>query len=464
MAEALRIFNTMTGKKERFVPLNGNNVWMYACGPTVYSRAHAGHARAAIVVDAAQRWLRFLGFQVKYARNITDVDDKIINRAEAEGISPEQLAWMNTFDFWQDMESLNVAKPDVEPRATQFIPQMFAFIEELIAAGHAYVSAGDVYFDVSSFAEHGKLSKKNLDELRSDVRKQVLSQAELAERKRDGADFALWKSSAPDKPGWTSPWGHGRPGWHIECSTMIRHVFGETIDIHAGGEDLIFPHHENEIAQSESLSHKPLARFWMHNGMITVDGKKMGKSHNNFTTIRDLLAVIPADAIRMLILQTHYRHSIDFSMTGFVAAKTAVQRLIKAASLDAVAGAGGEFESVRRAESDFASAMNDDFNTAMALTVLFKLSDRIGETKDSNEKAAAAATLRKYAGVLGFTLSDTSRAVDAIAGKLVDLMLEIRKTARAKTDFATSDFIRDRLKELGINVKDSKDGTTWERG
>ncbi len=272
--EKIQVFNTLTGKKEDFVPVSGKTVKIYACGPTVYDSSHLGHARKEIVWDTVQRYLRFVGYDVIYVRNITDVDDKIINRAKERGIGPDKLAREYTFAFWEDMHALNVQAPDFEPRATEFIAQMISFVEGLIKAGHAYQAGGDVYFDVGSFNDYGKLGKKNLDELMVGAREQVVAQEELQKLKKNAVDFALWKSADKDELGWQSPWGYGRPGWHLECSTMVKHILGETIDIHSGGEDLVFPHHENEIAQSEALHKHPLARYWLHNGFIQVSQEK----------------------------------------------------------------------------------------------------------------------------------------------------------------------------------------------
>jgi cysteinyl-tRNA synthetase len=466
MNQSLQVFNTLTGKKEPFAPQDGKTVRIYACGPTVYDRSHLGHARMAITWDVLQRYLRFIGYNVIFVRNITDVDDKIIKRASELGMRPEQVARKYTFEFWRDMYSLNVAQPDFEPRATEYILHMIRFIEELIAGGFAYESGGDVYFNVSSFAEYGKLSKQNVDQLIVGSREQARSQSELAELKKSPVDFALWKRAPEGELGWQSPWGQGRPGWHTECSTMIRNVLGETIDIHGGGEDLVFPHHENEIAQSESLNKKPLARFWLHNSFVQVNAEKMSKSLGNFSTIQDLLAAFPADAIRLLILQTHYRNPIDFTPESLQAAKTASQRLVRAATQDApeTNGSDTRFESIEQFEAEFSEAMNNDFNTAIALSALFTLSDRVFQTDEPAEKAACILALRKYADVLGLTLEDTRKVLDnGTAQKIVNIMLELRKEARAKKDYSTSDLIRKELTGLGINVMDTTGGSTWER-
>ena len=472
----IQVFNTLSGRKEEFVPLSGNTVKIYACGPTVYDSSHLGHARKEIVWDTVQRYLRFAGYDVIYVRNITDVDDKIIKRATERGITPDRLAREYTYAFWRDMAALNVQAPDFEPRATEFIPQMIKFVEGLIAKGHAYQAKGDVYFDVASFKEYGKLGKQNLEELQSGAREQVIAQDALAHLKKSPVDFALWKSANEDELGWPSPWGRGRPGWHLECSTMVQHILGETIDIHSGGEDLVFPHHENEIAQSEALQDKPLAKYWMHNGFIQVSAEKMAKSLGNFKTIQDLLQTYSSDTIRIFVLQTHYRNPIDFTPESLAAVKTGLNRLVRARA------AGEDFEvhypeleknepsdlAKRTAESfksEFKAAMNNDFNTAVAISKLYQLSEVILALKPDqlNDKNYLASYLTEYAGILGLTLADTRKSVDTTTGgKLVDLLLELRKEAKSKKDFATADAIRKQLTEIGINVMDTAAGATWE--
>jgi cysteinyl-tRNA synthetase len=460
----LRVFNTLTGKKELFVPLEGRTVRMYACGPTVYDLSHLGHARMAVVWDVVQRYLRFAGYDVTYVRNITDVDDKIINRAAALGISPEQVARENIFQFWADMRALNVASPDFEPRATEHIGGMISFIEQLIEHGHAYASEGDVYFDLLSFDGRGQLKKQNIEDQRTGDRSQVRDQEELKARKRHHADFALWKGVGEDEFGWESPWGRGRPGWHIECSAMIKHVLGETIDIHAGGEDLIFPHHENEIAQSESLHGHPLAKYWLHNSFVQVDAQKMGKSLNNFKTIQDLLQQYDGDTIRLYLLQTHYRSPIDFTAAGLDAARVALKRLERAVRFASETEIDATV--LERAHARFTAAMDDDFNTAKAVAMLHSVADVVLKSKDAAERSTQANILRRFAAVLGLQLNDTSHIVsDKQSVEAIELLLQLRQHARQlgqqSGDFTMSDLIRDGLKAMGIKVMDSKDGTTW---
>ena len=466
---SLQVFNTLSGKKEPFVPIDGNKVRIYACGPTVYDSSHLGHARMAIVWDVIQRYLRFSGYEVTYVSNITDVDDKIINRAAAMGIRPEQLARQCTFEYWRDMCDLNVAPPDAEPKATEFIAPMLEFIQALIDKGHAYAADGDVYFDVPSFKGYGKLSKQDLDQLIVGAREQVRSQEELQSAKKNPVDFALWKRSKPEELGWTSPWGYGRPGWHLECSTMIRKVLGESIDMHGGGEDLVFPHHENEIAQSESLFAKPLAKYWLHHSFVQVNAEKMAKSLGNYKSIRDLLQSFSGDSLRLLLLQTHYRNPIDFTAESLTAARTAVQRLVRAAAFaqeaeNNITPSKTVSAALEDLKTQFIESMNNDFNTAVALSALFTVSDKVFQTKDKTEQLLYAHALVKYARILGFTLKDTRTELDADTAKSVmDLVLELRKSARERKDYTTSDLIRHKLSDLGINVMDTAGGATWEK-
>ena len=484
----MQIYNSLTKRKDPFEPTDGKTVRIYACGPTVYDYSHIGHARVYVVWDVIQRYLRFKGYHLTYVRNITDIEDKIINKAKEEGIRPEQVARKYLYEFWRDMEALNTQAPDFEPRATEFVPQMIEFVKGLIAKGKAYESGGDVYFDVKSATKYGQLTKQNLDEMVTGSRDLVLSQEDLKERKRHPADFALWKSAGKGEYGWPSPWGFGRPGWHLECSTMIKHGLGDTIDMHGGGEDLLFPHHENEIAQTEGLDNKPLARFWVHNSFVQVNSEKMSKSLGNFTTIRELLKNYSADELRLFILQTHYRNPIDFSVDGLQAAKTGMQRLIRAVHDDAPASGNGcevtqpqvsaikgrmihqllkvdpEKEQVKtRLEKEFAEAMEDDFNTAKAVAFLFGLADSIGAAKDKGDKEFYVQALKDYANVLGFKLEDTRKILPGeTASQLMDLILSLRAESKQRKDYATSDLIRKRLSDCGVNVMDTADGATWE--
>lgn len=491
MSSNLQIFNTLIGKKEKFEPLVPGRVLMYACGPTVYDLSHLGHARMALTFDVIQRYLRFSGYNVTFVRNITDVDDKIINRAKELNILPEQVALKYTSTFHKDMHDLNAAFPDIEPRATEYIQKMIEFTQSLIDAGYAYASGGDVYFDVKAFKPYGKLKKQSLEEMMQGAREQVRSQSELKELKKNHFDFALWKSVNEKEPGWKSPWGWGRPGWHLECSTMIKNVLGETIDIHGGGEDLVFPHHENEIAQSEALHGKPLSRYWIHNSFVQVEAEKMSKSLGNFRTIQSILESYSADTIRLFVLQTHYRSPIEFTEKSMGAAKSGIGRLIRAAQFSPEANGRTaeiiDMTPVQKLDQEFRKAMDNDFNTPQAISALFGLADTIFVTQDKEFVKTYSEALKRYAGVLGFTLSDTRQSIDPVkttglkdlvhdllsensnnlenadTAQLMELILDIREKARANKDYKQSDLIRDRLLALGIKVMDVKGGkATWE--
>jgi len=349
---------------------------------------------------------------------------------------------------------------------------MIKFVEDLIAAGHAYAAGGDVYFDVASFKDYGKLGKQNLEQLLVGARDQVISQDTLSALKKNPVDFALWKSAGEDELGWPSPWGRGRPGWHLECSTMVKHILGQSIDIHVGGEDLVFPHHENEIAQSEALHGKPLANYWLHNGFVQINTEKMSKSLGNFSTISDLLQTFSSDTIRLFVLQTHYKNPIDFTLDSLASTKTGIQRLVRAAVFAGESknnGDSGEISAEAKKEEDnfsknFAEAMNNDFNTAVAISHLFQLADYINKSKNEQDQRKLAATLMRYAAILGLTLEDRRSEVDSpLGGKLIDLLLNLRQEAKAKKDFASSDLIRKSLTDLGITVMDSPAGASWER-
>jgi cysteinyl-tRNA synthetase len=477
---ALVVFNSLTQKKEPFVPIAPPNVGMYVCGVTVYDLCHIGHARAGVVFDVIYRYLAFAGYDVTYIRNVTDIDDKIINRANEKGIAWNAVAETFTAAFHEDMKRLGLADPTGEPKATDHIDEMLEMIGRLIEKGHAYESDGSVYFAVKSFPEYGILSKRNLDDLMSGAR------VDVNETKRDPLDFALWKGSKPGEPTWDSPWGPGRPGWHIECSAMGRKYLGETFDIHGGGKDLVFPHHENEIAQSHASSGVAPVRYWIHNGFVTVAAEKMSKSLGNFFTIRDLLVDNDAEALRLFLLGAHYRSPIDFSDAYLVDAFKNLARfydLFTFADTFADVAAGEESESMRAA---FTEAMDDDFNTATALAGLNAELRRLnqartdlGRMKKSSDQYAKGvarflgdvATLRKLGDVLGLfarpaaafvaAAKEKKLAEIALSADELESMIEARTAARGRKDFVTSDRIRDELAARGIALQDGPDGTTW---
>jgi len=442
----MKLFNNLTRKLENFEPQHAPIVTVYSCGPTVYDHSHVGHARSCLVWDLVYRYLNYKNYKVKWIRNITNIDDKIVKRAKEAGISPDKLSRKFTYEFWADMNALNISWPDYEPRATDYLEEMYQFIQGLIDTGAAYESDGDVYFRVSKHKDYGQLKGMNLEKLKEGV-----SRVDDNSRKEDQLDFALWKAFPNETDtSFQSPWSIGRPGWHLECSAMIKSILnkeglGDTLDIHAGGDDLIFPHHENECAQSECLNNAALAKFWMHNGMVMVNGSKMSKSEGNFFTIKDLLKKYQANTIRYFCLSTHYKKQINFSDEALEAAGKGITALIEQVQGELVQG---EKDLDKNFISQFEEAMDDDFNSAKALALIF-------ENKASKETAAYLLS------VLGFDLStqekvDGNKSSSALATTM-DLILEIRKDAREKKDFGTSDKIRDSLAGTGIEIKDHRD-------
>jgi cysteinyl-tRNA synthetase len=461
----LRVYNTLTRKKEDFQTLEPNVVKMYVCGPTVYSDAHIGHAMSAIVFDVVRRYLEYRGYQLKHVMNFTDVDDKIINRANALGVDPYQLAESYIQAFRKHLADLNILPATLNPRATQDMPHIIQMIRELGESGYAYEADGDVYFRVTKDKDYGKLSGRKLDDMQAGARISV------DERKEHPMDFALWKSAKPSEPAWDSPWGKGRPGWHIECSAMNLHHLGEQIDIHGGGNDLVFPHHENEIAQSESFTGKQFARYWMHNGMLQLSGEKMSKSLGNLVTVDEFLSKHEPDALRMMILNGSYRAPLSYSDDIVDAAERGLDRL-RSALKPAPANAPGapaetrtwlekQTETTRQA---FVESMDDDFNSAGALAALFELVRAVNTARDAGatdaELKPAQDALRMLAGVLGLRLAE-KKSGSSDADKFVALLVEVRAEMRKQKNWAMSDLIRDRLKELGVAIEDNKDGTTW---
>ena len=481
---ALRIFNTLTGKKDPFIPLEPGHAKLYVCGITSYDYCHIGHARSALVFDMLARYLRFSGFKVTYVRNFTDIDDKIIKRAAEKGVPWDELAQRFIDEFYIDMDALGVLRPDIEPKATEHIAEMVDIIENLIEQGIAYPAGGDVFFAVDKFPQYGRLSGRQLADMQAGARVSV------NEAKENPMDFALWKASKPGEPSWPSPWGPGRPGWHIECSAMSRKYLGKTFDIHGGGQDLIFPHHENEIAQSEAANHCPFVHHWVHHGFVTIHDEKMSKSLNNFSTVREILEHYDPEVLRFLIFSTHYRNPLDFSETAMQDAAIGLERLYRCLSLlDSMpshgqAGPGAVTDKDRALltslDDRFREAMDNDLNTAVALAALFeavKCLNRLAKNASAWAEdevlllRQAAVTLRRLGGVLGLLQRQPQEFFHAHRAKLlrgcrlseetIDTQIAERDRARADKDWAQSDAIRDQLAAQGVILKDGPDGTVW---
>lgn len=490
----IRVYNTLARAKEEFVPRDAGKVAMYVCGPTVYNHIHIGNARTFLTFDVVRRYLTFRGYDVRFVQNITDVDDKIINRAAEEARTPAEVATEYTQAFQSAMDALGVEPPTVQPKATETIPAMINMIERLIDRGYAYVVDGDVYFSVRSFPDYGKLSGRHIDELESGAR------VDIDERKKDPLDFALWKAAKPGEPRWPSPWGEGRPGWHLECSVMSEAELGIPFDIHGGASDLIFPHHENEIAQSEAATGRPFVRYWMHGGLLQVNAEKMSKSLGNFLLLKDVLHDYSPQAVRVLMLQTHYRSPLDFSQERLDEAARAYERLVTplrnlawarrnravVAQKDAPLAATGALEEAPRvARAAFIAAMDDDFNTAGALAALFDLVrtlntflDTYGIGEDASQEHVldlASSTLTELLGVLGvkadvpeeeitypLEVCGLARDLAGYTGSDVrgalEVLLALREVARTQKDWATADAVRSGLAALGLVLEDTPSG------
>ena len=468
---ALRIFNTLTRRKEEFVPVVAGEARVYVCGVTVYDLCHIGHARSAIVFDVMRRYLRFRGYKVTFIKNYTDVDDRIIRRANEEGVAASVVSERYIAEYQKDMASIGVQPADVEPKATEHIPQMVALIQRLIARGVAYVLEGDVYFEVRRFPSYGKLSGKNLDELEAGAR------VDVDERKRDPLDFALWKASKPGEPFWPSPWGPGRPGWHIECSAMSMQYLGESFDLHGGGEDLIFPHHENEIAQSEGATGKPFVRCWAHNGFVNLNAEKMSKSLGNTLWIRDMVQRHDPEALRLYFLGTHYRHPLEYADERISESAKALGRLrALVGEAERVARGGPQppgtgdralLDQVDAHVERFTAVMDDDFNTPQALAVLFDLLRLLYGAREHGAGAGAfvagVARLVDLARVLGLFEQGVrpQPSIDPQLKARIESLVYLREQARKQRDFAEADRLRDELLSLNVTLKDSRDGTSW---
>ena len=487
----LRIYNSQAKQKEPFVPLNPPGVGIYVCGVTVYDSCHIGHARSMIVFDVLVRYLRFKGFQVTYVRNFTDIDDKIIARAQQEGVDPKTLAENYIKEFETDMKALGVSAPDYEPRATLHIPEIIGLVQKLIDQGVAYVKKGDVFFAVEKFPAYGALSNRTLEEMQAGAR------IEVDPRKHHPMDFALWKKGKPGEPVWDSPWGPGRPGWHIECSAMSSRYLGESFDLHGGGKDLIFPHHENELAQSMAVSGKPLARYWIHNGFVTIQGEKMSKSLGNFLTIQEMVRRFHPEGIRLFLLSRHYRSPLDYSDQAMQEAQMGLLRLYTLLKdLEYPQGRlqmkGHESltperikeieEVVGRFKENFKEAMEDDFNTAQAIGHMYELARQINRIMDTihpeevkglaDQFNQAAGLIKQYGRILGvltlppqaFLEQERTRLLQkkGLSPEEIEALISERNQARQEKDWARADALRDRLTEMNVLLKDTPQGTLWQ--
>ena len=465
----IRIYNTLSQKKEEFKPLEPGKVGMYVCGMTVYDYCHLGHARVLVAFDVITRYLRHSGFDVNYVRNITDIDDKILRRADENGEVYTDLTERMIAAMHEDEARLGVLSPNAEPRATAFISDMIAMIETLIAGDHAYAAGnGDVYFSVSSFADYGKLSKKKLEDLLAGAR------VDVEQAKRSPADFALWKAAKPGEVFWPSPWGNGRPGWHIECSAMANHCLGDTFDIHGGGPDLLFPHHENEIAQSECATGHRFVNTWMHAGAIRVNKEKMSKSLGNFFTIREIMETYPAEVVRYFLVSSHYRSQVDYSEDNLIESGRSLTKLYNA--LRGVTPLASDAVEQTAHDTQFAERMDDDFNCAGAMAILHAIAGEINQQRrDGDEQAAAASAtvLVRLGSVLGLLQQDPELFFQGSSGsgqggelnaEQIETMIQARADARKARDFAGADRIRDELLEQGVILDDSREGTSWRRG
>lgn len=453
----MKVFNTLSGQKEEFIPQHGNDVNMYVCGVTPYDNSHIGHAMSYIIFDVIRRYLKFSGYRVKYVQNITDIDDKIINRANSRGISTTELAGMYTERYFADMDSLNIERADYYPRATEEIPKIIEVVQGLVDQGYAYAANGSVYFRVRNLNDYGKLSHRKLDDMMAGAR------IEAGDEKEHPMDFVIWKAAKPGEPFWESPWGQGRPGWHIECSAMSLKYLGETLDIHGGGQDLVFPHHENEIAQSESFTgKKPFAKYWLHNGLLQLGGEKMSKSLGNLVTIGEILEKYGADAMRIFVLSSNYRSPLTYTEEVMSAATKGAERLQQAMHNNPV-GAGGKPLEAASYRERFITAMDDDFNTAQAIAALFDLAREINRAGDAGMNTdAARGTLAELGGLLGLKLEKPVQSAGD-AEPFIGLLIELRKELRQAKQYQLADMVRNKLEEMDILLEDSANGTVWKK-
>ncbi|MFZ5651294.1 MAG: cysteine--tRNA ligase [Bacillota bacterium] len=482
----MQIYNTLNRRKEELAPREPGKIYMYVCGPTTYNFIHLGNARPLVVFDTARRYFGYKGYKVRYVQNFTDIDDKIINRAREEGEDPMLLARKYVDEYYSDADALNVMRADVHPKVSEHLPEIVDMIRTLLDRGHAYVVDGDVYYDISSFPGYGKLSGRSQEDMQAGAR------VEVDVRKRHPMDFALWKAAKEGEPAWDSPWGPGRPGWHIECSAMSRKYLGDNFDIHGGGYDLIFPHHENEIAQSEAATGKNFARYWMHNGFITVNQEKMSKSLGNFFLVREILDKFPPETVRFFLLSTHYRSPLDFDDEKLAAAGRGLERIKNCVRLIEEAAGGVAREAMNEEDDrlagvldnrrrEFEKAMDDDLNTALAIGIVF---DAVGDINSYLHQSGQGGgpcsgildrsriLLEDFNSVLGLFKTGASGKIvlerqdkdeGKLVGDLMDLIIKIRREARAKKDWATADGIRNGLKELGIILEDTATGVRWKK-
>jgi len=464
----MKLYNTLTHKKETFVPIEAGKVRMYSCGPTVYNYFHIGNARPFIVFDVLRRFLEYTGYEVTFIQNFTDVDDKIINRSHEEGISPKEVSEKYIREYFVDADALGIKRASVHPKVSEHIPEIIQMIKTLEEKGLAYNIDGNVYYRVDHFRDYGKLSKQSIEDLKSGAR------IDINDEKQSPLDFALWKKKKEGEPFWESPWGQGRPGWHIECSAMSRKHLGETIDIHGGGQDLIFPHHENEIAQSEGSCGKPFANYWVHNGYININNEKMSKSKGNFFTVRDIAKTFDLEVVRMFLLMAHYRSPVNFSEPLLHQAQAALERLYTAKNQmiflleKAVAETASEDETrwitaLDKYKKSFNEAMEDDLNTADAISVIFELVRDLNTFLDENSSKPAILAAQTLFGelttVLGLAVKEKETSLDAD----VETLIEQRQAARKAKDFKKSDEIRDQLLAMGIVLEDTREGVKWKK-
>lgn len=462
----MKILNTLTRRKEEFVPINEGKVGIYVCGPTVYDYIHIGNARPMIVFDTLRRYLEYKGYDVNYVSNFTDVDDKIIKRANEEGVDASVISERYIAEVRKDMAALNVREATTHPKATEEIPDMIEMVKTLIEKGYAYEVNGTVYFRTRKFKDYGKLSKKNIDDLRSGNRDLLVSGVD---EKEDPLDFVLWKPKKEGEPSWPSPWGDGRPGWHLECSVMSKKYIGDVIDIHAGGEDLVFPHHENEIAQSEAANGTEFARYWMHNGFLKINNEKMSKSLGNFFTVREIAEKYPLQVIRFFMLSAHYRSPLNFSADLVEASKNGLERILTAVDrLKSISGTEGEVDKAVADEMDafvkkYEATMDDDLNTADAISVIFELVKyaNVNVTEESTKATVELVlnTVTKLCDILGIITEKKKEILDSD----IEALIEERQAARKAKNFARADEIRDQLSDMGIILEDTREGVKWKR-